>query len=455
HPHQGLQATARLTSLPVATRSLHQPTLPLIFSQDSAESERLYFTRSRGSDPGLSVLELEVLDAASLQMVTPTNPLRLTVPIPLAEGEYILPIAYDGEFFLPLGRSHGTAEGTDILLERLPEPAPSGERDLKGTVRIFFQKLLSNKLGLAFEYPQLSAIYLLDNGQVVYEKEPTILRPQIAEAKRILLLIHGLMGDTPHLINDLRSGTEMGAWLRDRYDLILGLDYESFNTSVEETARQLKLRLEAVGLHTHHRKQLDVVGFELGGLIGRWLVEREGGHEIISRLVLVGTPNAGTPWSTVQGWVSTALAIGLNSLSTVAWPVKVIGSLVAAMELFDVTLDQMQPGSDLLKSLEASPNPGIPYGVIGGNAAAKSSAISARGSNSSRMERLLNKVTGSAAQLAFLGQPNDLFASSYSLRTIANSLEPRPVVEEAMCDHFTYLSSVDGQAALRQVLTRL
>jgi pimeloyl-ACP methyl ester carboxylesterase len=454
HPHEGLQATARLTSLPAATRSLHQPTLPLIFSQDSAESERLYFTRSRGSDPGLSVLELEVINLESLQTVTPTNPLRLTVPMPLSEGEYILPIAYDGEFFLPLGRSRSTPEGTDILLEHLPEPSTSKERSLKSTVRIFFQKLLSHKLGLAFEYPQLSAIYLLENGQVVYEKEPAILRPQIGETQRILLLIHGLIGDTPNLINDLRSGTEMGAWLRDRYDLILGLDYESFNTSVEETARQLKLRLEAVGLHANHRKQLDVVGFELGGLVGRWLVEREGGHEMISRLVLVGTPNAGTPWSTVQGWVNTALAVGLNSLSTVAWPVKVIGSLVAAMEMFDVTLDQMQPGSDLLKSLEASPNPGIPYGVIGGNGSVKSAAISG-GTSGSLIQRLLNKVTGRAAQLAFLGQPNDLFASSYSLRRTASSLEPHPVVEEAMCDHFTYLSSVDGQAALRQVLTRL
>jgi len=398
------------------------------------------------------VLELEAIDPDSLQTVTPTNPLRLTVPIPLATGEYILPIAYDGEFFLPLGRSHSTAEGTDILLERLPEPATSGERSLRSTVRIFFQKLLSHKLGLAFEYPQLSAIYLLENGQVIYEKEPAVLRPQIAEAQRILLLIHGLMGDTPNLIDDLR-GTAMEDWLCDRYDLILGLDYESFNTSVEETARQLKLRLEAVGLHANHRKQLDVVGCELGGLIGRWLVEREGGHEMISRLVLVGTPNAGTPWSTVQGWVSTALAVGLNSLSTVAWPVKVIGSLVAAMEMFDVTLDQMQPRSDLLKSLEASPNPRIPYAVISGNASVKGAAT-AGGTSGSPMQRLLNKVTGSAAQLAFLGQPNDLFASSYSLRTITSSLEPRPIVNEAMCDHFTYLSSADGQEILRQVLTR-
>jgi len=454
HPHPGLQATARLTSLPEVTRSLAQPTLPLIFNQDSAASERLYFTRSRGSDPGLSVLELEAIDPDSLQTVTPTHPLRLTVPMPLGEGEYILPIAYDGEFFLPLGRSRSTAEGTDILLERLPKPATSEERSLRSTVRIFFQKLLSNKLGLAFEYPQLSAIYLLENGQVVYEKEPAILRPQIAEAGNILLLIHGLMGDTPNLVDDLRSGTEMGAWLRDRYDLILGLDYESFNTSVEETARQLKLRLEAVGLHANHPKHLDVVGFELGGLIGRWLVEREGGHDMMSHLVLVGTPGAGTPWATVQGWASQALAFGLNSLTTVAWPVKVVSSLVAALEFFDVTLDQMQPGSELLKSLEASPNPQIPYSIIAGNAALKASALSTDDTSRSLAQRLMNKLTGGAANLTCLGQPNDLFASAHSLKAIALALDPAPVIHEVACDHFTYFRSDQAQAAIKQVLTK-
>ena len=461
YPHDSLRATARLTSMPDMTRSLDQPTLPLIFNQDNAESERLYFTHSRGSDPGLSVLELAAIAPDSLQTVTPTNPLRLAVPLPLEAGEVILPIAYDGEFFLPLGRSQVTNGGTEVLLERLPAPTtsatvglePTSNRSLKSTVRIFFQKILSSKLGLAFEYPQLSAIYLLDDGQVVYEKEPATLRPQIAEAKRILLLIHGLMGDTPNLIKDLQRG-DLADWLRDRYDLILGLDYESFNTSVEETARQLKTRLEAVGLHANHRKQLDAIGYELGGLIGRWLVEREGGHEIVSHLVLVGTPNAGTPWSTVQGWVSTALAIGLNSLSTVAWPVKVIGSLVAALEMFDVTLDQMQPGSDLLKSLEASPHSGVPYSVIYGDASIKSAALQVQGGDRSLLQRLVNKLPSSMADLVFLGQPNDLFASTHSLERVLSQQTPAPMVQRAASDHFTYLSSQSGQKALRTALEK-
>ena len=455
HPHPALQANVQLTSLPQVSRTLDQPNLPAIFSQDSADSDRLYFTRSRGADPGLSVLELNTLVADSAGTVTPDEPLRISLEFSLGEGEYVLPIAFDGEFYLPLGRSQPTPDGADIVLDHLPPPMAPGERSLGGTIRIFFQKIMSRKLGLAFEYPQLSGIYLLGSGRVVYEKEPTVLQPQIAQAKRILLLIHGLFGNTPSLIADLQSGDACARFLSDRYDLILGLDYESFNTSVEDTARLLKQRLERVGLGANHRKHLDVVGFELGGLIGRWLVEREEGNAMVNHLVLVGAPNAGTPWATMQNWLTAALGIGLNSLSTVAWPVKVIGSLVAAMEAFDVTLDQMQPGSALLQSLAASPDPGVAYSVLYGNASINPSVLSTEGRAKSLLQRLLDKLLGNAANLAFLGQPNDLFASAHSLKLSTGSRALSPAMEESLCDHFTYFSSPEGQAALIQVLSRL
>ncbi len=452
NPHPVLQANAQLTSLPQVTRSLQQPTLPLIFSQNSNDNELVYFTRSRGSDPGLSILELNQVVPETVQAVTPEAPLRLSLEIPLAEGELILPIAYDGEFFIPLGRSQRTASGTDVVLERLPAPTGQGERSLGGSIRIFFQKILSHKLGLEFTYPQLSAIYLRPNGDVVYEDERTVIRAQIAEAKRVLLLVHGLFGDTPSLVTDLQTNPSTVQFLRSQYDMILGFDYESFNTSVEETARQLKQCLQAIGLAPKHRKTLDIVGYELGGLMGRWLVEREAGNELVNHLVLVGTPNAGTPWSTVQAWATAALGIGLNSLSTVAWPVKVIGSLVAAIEMFDVTLDQMQPGSELLKSLEASPDPKIPYTLIAGDRSVQPKAVSESEQGDSLLSRLLNKLVGNASNLMFLGQPNDLFASLYSLKGLSSKELSSLHVQEIACDHFTYFNTPAGLDALTQAL---
>ncbi len=48
------------------------------------------------------MLELTEVNDASL--VTPDAPLRLSVPLALQSNEHVVPVAFDGEFFLPLGR---------------------------------------------------------------------------------------------------------------------------------------------------------------------------------------------------------------------------------------------------------------------------------------------------------------------------------------------------------------
>jgi hypothetical protein len=93
----------------------------------------------------------------------------------------------------------------------------------------------------------------------------------------------------------------------------------------------------------------------MGGLVSRWFIERESGNKTVQHLIMLGTPNAGSPWSTVQ------------ELATTCWPAAVLGGLVTALERVDVTLDQMRPGAKFLQLLAASPDPGIPYTLIAGN----------------------------------------------------------------------------------------
>ena len=75
---------------------------PTALRRPERRASRLTFTASRGNDPGLSVLELT--NVADPSVVTPEAPLRLTMPMSLGPNEHVLPVAYDGEFFLPLGR---------------------------------------------------------------------------------------------------------------------------------------------------------------------------------------------------------------------------------------------------------------------------------------------------------------------------------------------------------------
>jgi pimeloyl-ACP methyl ester carboxylesterase len=449
-PHPSLQAEARLTTVPQATRDLGNLIVPPILREDPEVTQPFQFTASRGTDPGLSALELS--NVADRSVVTPEAPLKLLVSQPLAEGEHLLPVAYDGEFFLPLGQGKRVDNNTtEITLERLPEPVSDGKRSLHGSIRIFFQKVLSEKLGLEFEYPILAAVDVTEDETASSEKDIEKVKERVAKAERIVLYIHGIIGDTQSLVKSVQrakvsvnGGTKA---LGELYGLVLTFDYENINTSIEENARKLKQRLESVGLGANHGKSLHIIAHSMGGLISRWFIEREGGNQVVQHLVMLGTPNGGSPWPTVQAWATPALAIGLNSLSTVAWPVKVLGSLLSAIETIDVALDQMQPGSEFLKSLEASPDPGIPYTILAGNTSIIPAAVT-----SGQLKRLMQKLVRGAIDLPFFNQTNDIAVAVYSIKKVNPDRLPSAKIHEVACDHLTYFSTEAGLKALAAAL---
>ncbi|MEQ9552681.1 MAG: hypothetical protein RIM23_24080 [Coleofasciculus sp. G3-WIS-01] len=153
--------------------------------------------------------------------------------------------------------------------------------------------------------------------------------------------------------------------IREIYDLVLTFDCENLNTSIEKNAQLLKERLEAVGLGANHGKALHIVAHSMGGLVSRWFIEQEGGNKVVQHLIMLGTPNAGSPWATVKEWATMVMAVGMNSLSQTPLPVKALGSLSEAMmNTVEVALDQMQPNSQFLQALAASNDPGIPYSCL-------------------------------------------------------------------------------------------
>ena len=117
-----------------------------------------------------------------------------------------------------------------------------------------------------------------DDGTVSYERDHDVIRAAVAGASRILMYIHGIIGDTRGMVSSARPGhLALGAFVEpvgDRYQLLLAFDYENINTPIDETARDLKGRLAAVGLGERHGKALDVVAHSMGGLVARWMIER-------------------------------------------------------------------------------------------------------------------------------------------------------------------------------------
>ncbi|QDV37457.1 caspase family protein [Tautonia plasticadhaerens] len=447
--HPALKASARLSPAPAASRDLGNLALPRLLRDDPTVSLPFPLAVTRGNDPTLSALILTDVRDDSHREVTPETPLKLQVPRGLADGEYVLPVGFDGEFFLPLGRAERTSAGsTELILERLPDPTSGGKKSLGGSIRIFFQKIVGPWLGSPSPYPILAAAQVGADGVVESTRDVASVAQLVAGAKTILLYVHGIIGDTREMASSaLRGG------FADRYDLVLTFDYENLNTTIAENARLLGERLKAVGLGAGHGKQLDVVAHSMGGLVSRWFIEREGGNKVARRLVMLGTPNAGSPWPRVVDWATAALALGLNGLTGTPWAASVLGGLVAAGSDPRVTLREMLPGSETLTAMGQDGDPGIPYTILAGN----TSIIPAAREDGGPVSRLMARIFGTQALYRvanpfFLGSPNDVAVAIASMTQLGPGRAPLVPVETE-CDHLTYFRSPAGLASLDRALT--
>ena len=165
-----------------------------------------------------------------------------------------------------------------IALDRLPPPL-SDARSLGGAIKVFFQKVISKKVGLDFPYPILGAADVAPDGSVTAVRDTFQVRDRVAQANRILLFVHGIIGDTESMVPSVQlARLADGRPLASLYDLVLTFDYENLNTTIEDNGRMLKARLEEVGLGAGHGKTLDIAAHSMGGLVSRWFIEREGGN---------------------------------------------------------------------------------------------------------------------------------------------------------------------------------
>ena len=456
--HPALKARARLSTAPLSTRDLGNVTLPRLLYDDPSVCQPLTFTVSRGSDSGLSVLELtDVNDPA---LVTPDAPLRMTVPFSLQTNEHVVPVAYDGEFFLPLGRVESrSADETVIALDRLPPPL-ADSRSLTGAIKVFFQKVISKKVGLDFQYPILGAADVSPDGAVKPIRDTIQVRDRVAKARRILLFVHGIIGDTQSMVPSVQRARLADARpLASLYDLVLTFDYENLNTTIEDNGRLFKKRLEAVGLGAGHGKMLDIAAHSMGGLVSRWFIEQEGGNQVVRRLVMLGTPNGGSPWPQVFDWATVALGLALNHLTAIAWPASVVGGLAAWIENPTVALNEMLPTSKVLEALKQSPDPGIPYVMLAGNTSIiPAAAESSNGGKASLLARLLTRLTSpelfhKVANPFFLDQENDVAVSVASMENIPSGRKQPFDVRPVACDHLSYFRDPEGLKALATILT--
>ena len=447
--HPTLTGHAHLADTGTATRGADVPALPTVL-QDLADA--IGSLDLGGTRDGGALLDTVVLtDVTGAAGVTPDEPLRLRLPSPLDAGEHILPFAWDGEFFVPLGFARPDGDGSVLLLQRLtdpldgdPLPGDPDERSLGGSIKILLRKLIGPRLGLPYRYPLLRQA-TVSGGEVQYHDEPAV-----RDGDSVLVYVHGIIGDTR--VMALSSGTTgvlpSPALIGTQYDVVLTFDYENLNTSIRENGRLLGERLAAVGLGPDSGHTVDIVAHSMGGLVSRWYIEYGGGRRVVRQLTTMGTPNGGSPWANVQRFATVALTAGLNGLAGIGWPAVTLASLLAAIERVDVALDEMQPGSPLLADLAGAPDPGVRYSIIVGDHNVPDGAVP-----DGRWARMLARLSprrliGDVANLAFFDAPNDLAVAVASGRALPPGRTPAPVVTEITCDHLSFFTSATGLAAL-------
>lgn len=416
------------------------------------QSDLFDFTENADVPAGLSVLELENIQGAHL--INPKNPIQLQLHTQLEENTFVLPMGYDTETgqYYPLGRSN---EAGEVFIESLPQE--TGTRSLGRSIKLFFHKVVLAPLGFEYNWPQLALARFTSDTEFEYETDASAVKAAVEEATNIGIMVHGIIGNTkamPPCLKQLKD--EAGNEVVPPFDIVLTFDYENLNTPIEDTAKAFKQKLAEVGLGDGHYKNVTILAHSMGGLVSRWMIEKEGGSQLINQLIMCGTPNNGSPWANVQELAGVLLSRAINGaafLKPYVLPLLLLQKL--GKGLF-TTLQQMHAEkSDFLQQLNDGTDPHIPYTIIMGN------TDIIENQEEEAQKRFLEKLSGRFMDMSYdaltkfiFEVANDIAVSKPSATELKGSDQwsCEVAVEEVECDHLSYFVTPEGMTGLAKVL---
>lgn len=468
--HPGVRAKAVLVRTPAPDRS-HDPAAGFarFHAVPGFRQLGLGSDRANAASHVLELTDLKVEEGA-----LDDQPLELVLPGPPAHApdEVVLPVAFDGDHFRVVGDSTVEDGATIVHIRDLPEPSPMPAGEGGRVVNPFGEDpedaSLFEALKMAFfrltlhrtDRPRLCAARFGEDGAVTRDGEDrpaeerhAAVRERVERSERILLLVHGLTGDTQGMAEGVGRalGLHEDATGVGPYDLVLTFDYDTLHTPIPETAVLLRDALAAVGLDADDGKTLTLLAHSLGGLVGRWFVERLGGDRVVDRLILAGTPNAGSLFDSLDAYrhfAALALEIALNYLAPL---IPAAGTLLVALQRADglpESLGQMGPDAPFLRDLNQAAAPPIPYTVLEGDVSAYEQAEAER-TQAQGFGRLVDKATTDSGDRVRDSQPDDLAVGRDSM---VAPLAGASAVRVA-CHHLNYFHSTAGLEALRGALS--
>ncbi len=366
-----------------------------------------------------------------------TTPLELVINQQNTEG-VILPMIYDGKNFLPFGKVEMNALGQFVCsLSHIPEDTGAIKtRNIGRALRFVFVKFI-NKLGIELEdiYKLRWADYAVKGTRKTYN-----LTEKVNTAQKVLLLVHGIIGDTKDMVTAFEQAKNKG------YDLVLTYDYENLNTAIEENAQFLKEALSNLGFNKNDGKELVIVAHSMGGLIARYMIEHLHGDDFVSKLVMVGTPNGGSKLGSIPtyvNWLSMLCGASANFFpQSVASIVKRLGGFLSVTETVLLTsLAEMKIDAPFIKTLAKGTSVATPpYIVIAGN-------LDDFTKEDDPLRGFLEKVAIQVGEHLYANEANDIAVSIKSIFAV-----PALEKHEIACHHMNYFAVPKSVAALMEAI---
>ncbi|MDX2284485.1 MAG: caspase family protein [Bacteroidia bacterium] len=446
--HAALAAKLTVQSLTTGTRSDKMSIIPSLLQHTGMKPVSL--SKQEGQH---DILELH--DLVNPQSVTPEQPLHLKLKGLLNPGEWTLPLTFDGQDIIPAGPPvQADADGSaSVQIHQLPEEQVK-TRSLGSALKLTFGKL-------AYQAPdtelfRLRQVTFAAGKPVMQELNPL----QVLQAQKILVLVHGIIGDTESIAAASAVAEAMKSPERPGgYDCVLAFDYENLNTPIRQIALKFKEALWRAGLNeqtivSRPGWELHILAHSMGGLVSRWFIEREGGHQLVRRLILCGTPNGGSPFASIAPYIEVMqaglmFALNIPGLSRLLpWVTAFTGAFSSRPhDELTQTLSEMHPDqSDFLRDLNSSPDPGVPYIILAGDTSRYQQT------ELDFFKRLMDKAQVKVGQYFNDGTPNDIAVATASILNIPDQRHPAPEKVPIPCHHMNYFWFGPSIEALRRAL---
>ncbi len=385
----------------------------------------------RGDSPNI----LQLTDISNPDGLA-TAPLTISLDVPLGEGEVLVPLVSDGGYVMLAGDVWRDDTGkTQVQINRLPE-SPIAQRSVGSALWMYLCKAY-------FKSDNVNRLRWVEKTADGIASHTDGIEAKVAAAKSVLLVMHGIIGDSEPIAKAV-----LDSGIAGNFDLVLSYDYENLSTSIEDTAKALQEDLGRVGLSADDGKSLVILAHSMGGLVARWFVEKEGGAAVVDRLVLCGTPNAGSPFGQVETarqimTILATLALNVPALAPVCAPALAV---LTFSKKLTPTLEEMAPHSPFISSLIIHEDAGVPITILAGDIDKYADE------DQHFFEELLVKLgRGPALDALFGSGANDLAASVDSICASASPPLAKATRVDVACHHLNYFQCEAGISALKSL----